>query len=99
MTPRVGSKCKGNEPIHEDSPPQCDHSSYPSQEAFNRCSTHTISFGRVIKFSHLDFTGFNQLMRRMRWLTFSRLSNPSYPSFSRRFYANMSQPYKQRLYL
>ena len=38
-------------------------------------------------------------MRRMRWLTFARLSNPSYPSLIRRFYANLSQPHKQKLYL
>ena len=65
----------------------------------NRYSTHSITFGGVVNFAHLDFIGFNQLMRRMRWLTFARLSNPSYPSLIRRFYANLSQPHKQRLYL
>ena len=34
----------------------------------------------------------------MRWLTFARLNNPSYPSLIRRFYANLCR-HKQRLYL
>ena len=38
--------------------------------------------------------GFNQMMRRMQWLTFARLSNPS---LIRRFYANLSKPHKHRL--
>ena len=96
---KVGLKCKGNEKICEDSPLHYDHSTYPSQESFDRYSTRTITFRRIINFSHLDFIGFNQLMRRMRWLTFARLSKPSYPSLIRLFYANLSRPHNQRLYL
>ena len=36
-------------------------------------------------------------MHRMRWLTFARLSNPSYRSLIRRFYANMLKPHKHLL--
>ena len=99
MAPKAGSKCKGKETIHGESPIRYDNSSYPSQEAFDRYSTRTITFGRVINFSHLVFIGFNQLIRRMRWLTFARLSNPSYPSLIQHFYASLSRPHKQRLYL
>ena len=77
---KIGSKCKGKEPLHEESPPHYDHSIYLLQEAFNRYSTRTITVGRIINFAHLDFIGFNQLMRRLRWFTFARMSNPSYPS-------------------
>ena len=38
--------------------------------------------------------GFNQMMRRMQWLTFARLSNPSYPSLIKRFYINLSKSHK-----
>ena len=92
MPLKVGSKRKGKEKIHEDLPLHYDHSTYPSQEAFARYSTRTITFGKVINFAYLDFIGFNQLMRRMIKLTFDRLSNSSYPSLIRRFY-------KKRLYL
>ena len=43
--------------------------------------------------------GFNQLMRRIRWLTFAKLIKPNYPSLIRRFYANMTKPHKHRLEL
>ena len=43
--------------------------------------------------------GLNQLMRRLKWLTFARISNPSYPSLVKRFYANLTKPYKGRMYL
>ena len=99
MTLKIGSKRKGNKPLREESPPHFDHSIYPLQESFNRYSTRTITFGRIINFAHLEFVGFNQLMRRMKWLTFSRMSNPSYPRLIRRFYANLSRPYRQRLNL
>ena len=85
MAPKAGSKRKGNKPIHEDSPPHFDYSEYPSLEAFKRYSTRAITFGRIVKFDHLDFIGFNQLMRRMGWLTFARLSEPCYPNLIRRF--------------
>ena len=65
MALRVGSKCKGKKPIHEDSPPWFDHSTYPYQEAFDRYSTRTITYGRVVHFEHLGFMSFNQIMRRM----------------------------------
>ena len=65
MTPKVGSKHKGKEPIHEESPLRYDNSSYHSQEAFNRYSTKPITYGRIVNFEHLNFIGFNQLMRRM----------------------------------
>ena len=97
MGPKVGSKCKGNEPICEESPLRYDHSSYPSQEAFDMYSTRTITYGRIVNFGHLDFMGFNQLMCIIRWLTFARLSNPSYPSLISRLYANMSKPYQHQL--
>ena len=83
MAPRVGAKRKGKEPIHEDSPPHFDFSGYPSLEAFKRYSTRTITFGRIIKFDHLNFMDFNQLMIRMSWLTFARLSEPCYPNLIR----------------
>ena len=92
MAPKVRSKCKGKAPIREDSPFQYDHSSCPSQEAFDRYSTKIITYGRIVNFEHLDFMGFNQLMCKIWWLTFARLSNPSYPSLIRRFYANRSKP-------
>ena len=88
MAPKVGSKCKGKERICEDSLLHYDHSAYPSQEAFDRYSTRPITFGTVINFAHLDFIVFNQLMSRIRCLTFARLSNPSYPSLIQHFYAN-----------
>ena len=72
MAPKVGSKRKEKELICDDSPPQFDHLSYPSVEAFKRCFPQTITFGRVVNFSHLDFISFNQLMRRIGWLTFAR---------------------------
>ena len=62
-------------------------------------STRIITLGIIINFAHLDFIGFNQLMRRTRWLIFARLSNPSNLSLIRHFYANLSRPHKQRLYL
>ena len=96
MAPRAGLKRKGNEPIREESPPHFDHSRYPSLEAFKGYSTRII-FGRIVKFEHLDFIGFNQLMRRMGWLTFARLSDPSYPNLIRHFYANLIRPNKHRL--
>ena len=40
--------------------------------------------------------GFNQIMRSIQWLTFAKLSNLSYPSVIKRFYANLSKPYKHR---
>ena len=99
MAPRAGSKRKGNEPMREESPPHFDHSNYPSLEAFNRYFTRNITFGRILNFTHLDFMGFNQLMRRLKWLTFARLSNPCYPSLVRRFYATLTKPHKGRMYL
>ena len=36
-------------------------------------------------------------MRRMSWLTFARLSDPSYPNLIRHFYANLIRPNKHRL--
>ena len=83
MAPRAGAKRKGKEPLCEDSPPHFDSSSYLSLEAFKRYSTRTITFGRIIKFDHLNFMDFNQLMRRMSWLTFARLSEPCYPNLIR----------------
>ena len=50
-----------------------------------------------MNFSHLDFIGFNQLMRRMGRLTFARMSNPSYPNLIRHFYANLTRPNKHHL--
>ena len=97
MAPKVGSKLKGKEPIRKDSLPRFDHSSYPSQETFDRYSTRTITYGRIVNFEHLGFMGFNQMMRRMQWLTFVRLSNPRYPSLIKRFYANLSKPHKHHL--
>ena len=73
------------------------HSSYPSLEAFKRYSTNTITFGRVVNFGHLDFMGFNQLIRRMGWLTFAGISNLSYPKLIRSFYANLNQPCNNHL--
>ena len=58
IAPKAGSKRKGKEPIC-DSPPYFDHFGYPTLEAFKRYSTRTITFGRIIKFDHLDFIGFN----------------------------------------
>ena len=89
--PRAGSKHKGKKPFRAESPLRYDNSSYPSQQAFDRYSTGNITFHRVINFEHLDFIGFNQLTRRMRWLIFARLSNPSYPSLIWQFYANLSR--------
>ena len=86
MAPRAGSKRKA---IREESPPYFDHSGYPSLEVFKKYSTCTITFGIIVKFEHLDFIGFNQLMRGMGWLNFARLSNPSYPNLIRNFYANL----------
>ena len=94
VAPKAGSKRKGKESMRDELPPHFDHSSYPSQEAFNRYSTRTITFGRVVNFTHLGFIGFNQLMRKMGWLTFARISNPSYPNLIRRFYANLTRPHK-----
>ena len=37
------------------------------------------------------------MMRRMQWLTFARLNNPSYPSLIRRFYVNLSKLHKHHL--
>ena len=42
---------------------------------------------------------FNQLMRRIKWLSFARLSNSSYPSLVRRFYGNLTKPHKGRMNL
>ena len=97
MAPKVSSKHKGKEAIREDSPPRYDHSSYISQEAFDRYSTVTISYGRIVNFEHLGLMRVNQMMRRMQWLTFARLSYPSYPNLIRRFYANLSKPNKDCL--
>ena len=36
-------------------------------------------------------------MRRMSWLTFARMSNPSYPNLIRHFYANLTRLNKQHL--
>ena len=36
-------------------------------------------------------------MKRMGWLTFARLSDPSYPNLIRCFYANLIRPNKYRL--
>ena len=65
MALKVGSKHKGKEPIREESPLRYDNSSYPSQEAFDRYYTRTVTYGRIVNFEHLNFIGFNQLMRRM----------------------------------
>ena len=65
MAPKVGSKRKGKEPICEDFPPRFDYSSYPSQKAFDRYSTRTITYCRIVNFECLGFMGFNQMMRRM----------------------------------
>ena len=97
MAPKVSSKRKGKEPIHEDSLLRYDHSFYSSQEAFHRYSTKTITYGRIVNFEQLNFIGFNQFMHRMQWLIFARLSNPSYPSLIRKFYTNLSKPHKHRL--
>ena len=82
---RTGSKRKGKAPMQEDSPPHYDHSGYLSRESFNRFSTRNINFGRIPNFSSLDFMNFNQIMRRLKWQSFARLNNPSYPSLIRRF--------------
>ena len=97
VAPRAGSKRKGKELMREESPPHFNHSRYPSLKAFKRYSTRTITFGRVVSFSRLDFICFNQLIRRMGWLTFARLSDPSYPNLIRHFYANLIRPNKHRL--
>ena len=47
-----------------------------------------------MNFEHLGFIGFNQIMRTMTWIIFARMSNPSYLSLIRRFYANLSKPHK-----
>ena len=99
MALRAGSKRKGKEPMRKESPPHFDHSSYSSLDAFNWYSTRNITFARIVNFTHLDFMSFNQLMRRLKWLTFARLSNPCYPSVIRRFYANLIRSHKVRLYL
>ena len=96
MAPMVGSKRKGKEPMRKESPPHFNHFRYPSLEAIKRYSSRTITFGRLVNFGHLDFIGFNQLMKRMGWLTFGRLSDPSYPNLIRRFYANLTRPNKHR---
>ena len=83
--------------MREESPPHFDHSDYPSLEAFKRYSTRTITFGRVVNFSHLDFIGFNQLIRRMGLLTFARMNNLSYSNLIRHFYANLTRPNKHHL--
>ena len=83
MAPRAGAKRKEKEPIREDSPPHFDFSGYTSLEAFNKYSTRTITFGRIIKFDQLNFMDFNQLMRRMSWLTIARLIEPCYPNLIR----------------
>ena len=97
MAPRVGAKRKGKEPLREDSPPHFDSFGYSSLEAFKRCSTRTITFGRIIKFDDLNFIDFNQLMRRMSWLTFARLIEPCYRNLIRRFYTNLVRPSNHRL--
>ena len=56
-----------------------------------------MTYGRIVNFDDLGIIGFNQLMYRMQWLTFVRLSNPSYRSLIRRFYANLSKPHKHCL--
>ena len=85
--------------MREESPPHFDHSGYPSPDAFNNYSTRNITFGRILNFTHLDFMGFNQFMRRLKWLTFARLNNPYYPSIVRRFYVNLTKPHKGIMYL
>ena len=97
MAPRAGSKRKGKEPIRKASPPHFNYFGYRSLDAFKRYSTRIITFGRIVKFEHLDFIGFNQLIRRMGWLTFARLSDPCYPNLIRRFYTNLVRPNKHRL--
>ena len=99
MAPRPGSKRKRKEPMREESPPHFDHSGYPSLDAFKKYSTRNITFDMILNFTHLDFMHFNQLMRRLKWLTLARLSNPCYPSLVRRFYANLTKPHKGRMYL
>ena len=99
MVARASSKQKGKEPMIEESPPHFDHFDYPSHDVFNRYYTRNITFGRILNFTHLDFMGFNQLMRRLKWLPFARLSNPCYPSLVRRFYANLTKPHKGKMYL
>ena len=96
---KVGSKRKGKSPMQEDSPPHYDHSGYPSREAFNRFSTRNINFGKIPNFSHLDFMNFNQIMGRLKWQSFARLNNPSYPSLIRHFYGNLTKPSKGSLHL
>ena len=97
MAPRARTKCKRKEPIRFDSPLRFDSSSYPFIEAFKRYSTRTITFGRIVKFDDLTFMDFNQLMRRMTWLTFARLTEPCYPNLIRRFYANLVRPNPHKL--
>ena len=99
MAPRASSKIKGKKPMREDSPPHFDHSGYPSRHAFNRYSTRNINYGRILNFQHLHFMDFNLLMRRIKWLTFARIRNPSYPSLVRRFYGNLINPYKGSMHL
>ena len=80
--------------MREDSPPHFDHSIYPSRDAFNCYSTRNINYGRIPNFTHLDFMHFNQSMTRMKWLSFARISNPSY-----RFYGNLVKPHKGSMQL
>ena len=96
---RVGFKRKGKALMQEDSPPHYDHSGYPSREAFNRFSTRNINFGRIPNFSHLDFMNVNQIMRRLKWQSFAKLNNPSYPSLIRCFYINLTKPSKDSSHL
>ena len=96
---KAGSKRKGKEPMREDSFPYFDHSSYPSRDAFKYYSTRNINYGRIPNFTHLDFMHFNQIIRRMKWLSFARINNLSYPSLVRRFYGNLVKPHKGSMQL
>ena len=67
---------------------------YPSRDAFNRYSTRNINYGRIPNFIH-----FNQIMRRMKWLSFARINNPLYTSLVRIFYGNLIKLNKGSMHL
>ena len=80
--------------MREDSPPHFDHAGYPSWDAFNRYSIRNINYDRISNFTNLDFMLFNQIMRRVKCLSFARISNPSYPILVRIFYGHLIKPHK-----
>ena len=83
--------------MRKESPPHFDHYGYPFLEALKRYSTCTITFGRLVKFEHLDFIGFNQLMEGWVGLLLLDWVTLAIPNLIRHFYTYLIRPNKHRL--